>query len=623
MFKGGYRLKLLRIDLSSGTAKVEDIKEDVVRLLLGGRGVAAKYYYDEIGSEVLPLSEENKLIFMNGPLTGAPLYSSTKFQVATKSPLTKMYLCSNSSGDFGPQLNRSGYDGIIVEGKSEKPVYILIKDDLVQIKDAEALWGKSTTNVNEILKDGYSDPHLSVMSIGQGGENLVSYACIQVDDRSFGRGGAGAVMASKNLKAIAVKGTEKVKLANEAALKEHVTGNMKKLKESRAGHNKFGTAQYTEVINTLGCYPTNNFQTAVFENAESVYATTMVEKYKKKNAACYRCPIACAQVCEVSEGVFKGAVSDPEFETIGAFGAQCGVRDFAAIIAANMLCDEYGIDTMQTGTVIAFAMELYEKGLITKEDTGGLELNFGNGEAMVEMVKKIAFRKDVGDLLADSFWEIIKVRPEFGYYFMHAKGMAFAAYEPRGFFGMGLAYGTSNRGACHNVGGWTIRDELISGKYDRFALEGKGKLVMDIQNTRAYVDSLGICTVIRGGLGFSDKPEGKIMEYVTGVDLTSELMEMGDRIYTLERVILNREGIKRKDDYLPERIMTEKLPQGMAKGKVLTKEMYDVMLDEYYSLRGWDKDGVPTAEKIERLNLKGILCNEDSDKNPGSAWNKQ
>jgi len=607
MFKGGYRLKLLRIDLTSGTIGVESINEDVVRLLLGGRGVAAKYYYDEIDPEVQALSEQNKLIFMNGPLTGAPLYSSTKFQVATKSPLTNVYLCSNSSGNFGPQLNRSGFDGIIIEGKAEKPVYILIRDNDVKIIDADMLWGKATTKVNELLKSEYNEPHLSVMSIGQGGENLVRYACIQVDDRSFGRGGAGAVMASKNLKAIAVKGTGKVQLADEAALKNHITTNMKKLKESRAGHTKYGTAQYTEVINTLGCYPTNNFQTAVFDNAGSVYATAMVEKYKKKNAACYRCPVACAQVCEVKDGTFKGAVSDPEFETIGAFGAQCGVRDFGAIIAANMLCDEYGIDTMQTGTVIAFAMELFENGLITKEDTGGIELAFGNAESMVEMVKKIAFRNDIGNLLADSFWEIIKIRPEFKYYFMHAKGMAFAAYEPRGFFGMGLAYGTSNRGACHNVGGWTIRDELISGKYDRFALKGKGKLVMDIQNTRAYVDSLGICTVIRGGLGFSDKPEGKILEYVTGVDMTPELMEMGDRIYTLERVILNREGIKRKDDYLPDRIMTEKLPTGMAKDKVLTKEMYDVMLDEYYTLRGWDEFGIPTSEKIEKLNLSKLL----------------
>lgn len=607
MFNGGYKGKLLRIDLTSKTFKVEEIDEKVMRLLLGGRGIAAKYYYDEIGGDVEPLSEENKIIFMTGPLTGAPVYSSTKFQLATKSPLTNMYLCSNSSGDFGPQLKFSGYDGLILEGKSDKPVYIVIKDNDVQFVDASGLWGLKTGEVTEKLRSEYNEPKMGVMSIGPGGEKLVKYACIQVEDRSFGRGGAGTVMAWKNVKAIAAKGSSKLELADEKALSEYIKANMQKTREGKAGHTKYGTAQYTEVINNLGCYPTNNFQTAVFEGGETTYANVMVEKFKVKNAACYRCPVACAQVCEVKEGPFKGAKSDPEFETIGAFGGQCGVKDFAAIIAANMLCDEYGIDTMQTGTTIAMAMELYERGLLTKEETGGLELNFGNAEAMVAMITKIAYREGIGDLFADSFYEIIKKRPEFEKYFMHAKGMAFAAYDPRGFFGMGLAYGTSSRGACHNVGGWTIRDELITGQYDRFALVGKGKLVKDIQDTRAYVDSLGICTVVRSGMGFTDKPKDKILEYVTGVDMTPELMEMGERVYALERVILNREGIFRKDDYLPDRMMTEKLPSGMAKDKVLTKEMYDVMLDEYYTFRGWDSEGIPTEERLKQLQLSEML----------------
>jgi len=607
MFSGGYKLKLLRVDLTNKSVKEEKIDEKMVRLLLGGRGVAAKYYYDEIGPGVKPFSEENKLIFMTGPLTGAPVYSSTKFQVATKSPLTNMYLCSNSSGDFGPNLKFSGYDGIIIEGKAKEPVYMIIRDSDIQFVDAKDIWGLKTNEVDGVLRKKYDEPKLSVMSIGPGGEKLVRYACIQVDGRSFGRGGPGAVMGWKNLKAIAVKGSGKVGLANEDALKQYIRENMTKVRESKAGHTKFGTAQYTEVLNNLGCYPTNNFQTAVFEGGETTYADVMVEKFKVKNAACYRCPIACAQVCEVKEGPFKGAVSDPEFETIGAFGGQCGVKDFAAIIAANMLCDEYGIDTMQTGTTIAYAMELYEKGLITKEDTDGLELNFGNAGVMVEMVERIALRQGFGNFLAQSFYEMAEQKPEFAYYMMHAKGMAYAAYEPRGFYGMGLAYGTSSRGACHNVGGWTIRDELTSGKYDRFAIKGKGKMVKDIQDTRAYIDSLGICTVIRSGLGFTDNPNGKVLEWVTGVDFTPELMEIAERIYALERVILNREGITRKDDYLAERTTTEKLPTGMAKDSVLTKEMYDVMLDEYYKERGWDENGVPTKERLEKLSLSGLL----------------
>jgi len=607
MYSGGYKGKLLRINLSKKSVIEEAIEDRLFELFLGGRGVAAKYYYDEIPADVKPLSEENKIIFMTGPLTGVPVYSSTKFQLATKSPLTNMYLCSNSSGNVGPHLKFSGYDGIIVEGKSKEPVYVLIQDNRVQFLDATGIWGLKTNEVDDRLKEIHGDPRLSVMSIGPGGENLVRYACIQVDGRSFGRGGCGTVMGAKNLKAIAVKGTGKINLADEKLLTDYIKANMANTRNSKAGHTKYGTAQYTEVINNFGCYPTNNFQTGVFTGGETTYADVMAKEYKIKNAACYRCPIACAQVCEVKEGPFKGAVSDPEFETIGAFGGQCGVKDFGAIIAANMLCDEYGIDTMQTGTTIAFAMELYEKGLIDKTDTGGIDLSFGNAEAMVDMVKRIALRQGFGDFLAGSFYEMMEKRPEFKYYMMHCKGMAFAAYDPRGFFGMGLAYGTSSRGACHNVGGWTIRDELITGKYDRFAIAGKGKMVKEIQDTRAYIDSLGICTVIRSGLGFTDNPKGKVLEWVTGVDSTPKLMEIAERIYDLERVILNREGITRKDDYLPDRMSDEEMPEGQAKGKKLTREMFDVMLDEYYSLRGWDSNGVPTKQKLDKIGLSEVM----------------
>ena len=607
MFSGGYTLKLLRINLTEKSHQVEDIPETFYRALLGGRGVAAKYYYDEIRPEVTPFSNENKLIFMNGPLTGASVYSSTKFQLATKSPLTERYVCSNSSGFFGPELRYSGFDGVIIEGKAALPVYITIRDDEIRFHDATPIVGKSTVEVDEYIKKNHKDASKGIMSIGIGGEKRVAYACIQVDGRSFGRGGGGAVMGDKNLKAIAVRGSGKVRLHNEAALKEFISANVKPCKDSKPHHTKFGTAQYTEVINNLGCYSVKNFQTGVLENAESIYATELVNKYKVKNSACYRCPVACGQVCEVKEGTFKGAKSDPEYETIGAFGGQCCVLDLAAIIAANQVCDELGIDTMQAGTMIAFAMELYERGLLRDEDTDGLDLSWGNGETVVALLRKIANREGIGDLLAKSVFEITREYPEMGKYLMHVKGMAYAAYEPRGFYGMGLAYGTSARGACHNVGGWTIRDELTSGKFDRFAVEGKGKMVKDIQDTRAYVDSLGICTVVRSSMGFSDKPSGKVLEWITGVDFTPELMEIGERVYSLERLIYQREGISRKDDYLPERTMTEKLPSGMAKDKVLTREMYDAMLDEYYVLRDWDTDGHPTEKGIKRLGLSVLI----------------
>lgn len=604
MIKGGYTQKLLRIDLSSRVVQEETLGEEIYKKYLGGRGLAAKYYFDELLAQTEPLSAENKLIFMTGPLTGTPAYSSAKFQLATKSPLTGIYLCSNCGGAFGPNLKYSGYDGLIIEGKSEQPVYLSIYDNKVNFHSAENLMGLDTVEVTDQLKKIHDNEKLSVMSIGPAAEKLVKFACIQVDERSFGRGGSGAVMASKNLKAVVVKGTSMIPLANEKGLKEFIKSGMSKLREGKLGLTQYGTHQLTETINKFGCYPTNNFHYGAFDEPEIIYAENMVKKYKIKNAACHKCFLACSQVCEVKEGPFKGAVSDPEFETVGTLGAQCGVRDMAAVIAANMYCDRLGLDAMQAGTTIAFAMELYERNLIGKVETGGIELTFGNGEAMVEMIKKIGLRQDIGDLLAEGFLTIAHKNPDWVKYMVHVKGMTYAAYEPRGFFGMGLAYGTSSRGACHNVGGWTIRDELVSGKHDRFATAGKGKLVKSLQDTRAYIDSLGICTAARGGMNYSDNPTGTVLEDITGLELTPKLMEIGERVWNLERMILVREGIERKNDYLAERTMTEPLQgPGDAAGKVLSVELYDVMLDEYYRERGWDRNGIPTEERF-----KGWLC---------------
>ena len=603
MFKGGITGKLLRVNLTNRSYKTEEIKSELNEQLLGGRGVAAKYYYDEIGPEVDSLSAENKLIFMTGPLTGTPVYASTKFQVATRSPSTNNYCCANSSGNFGPHLKFSGFDGLIIEGKSEKPVYVTIFDDKVEFLDAGELWGKTTGETDKLLREKYDEKKLSVMSIGPGGENIVKYACIQVDTRSFGRGGAGAVMGYKNLKAVTIKGTNKLPLAEPEKLKDYIQSNMKKTRESKAGHTKYGTAQYTEVINEFGCYPNDSFTKGYMHNAEPIYATTMVKEFKKKNAACFSCPIACSQVCEVKDGPFKGAVSDPEFETVGSFGGQCGVRNFGPIIAACELADEYSLDAMQVGTVIAAAMEMYEDGLLTKEDTGGIELKFGNGEGMVEFVKKIAYREGkLANFLANSYFEMIEERPETEKYFAHTKGMAFAAYDPRGFYGMALAYGTSSRGACHNVGGWTIRDELTDPKMDRFAFEGKGQLVKSIQDTRAYVDSVGVCTVVRSGLGFTDKPFDNVLEMVTGYEFTPRLMEIAELVYDLERLILNREGITKENDFLPDRFYEEALPEGDAAGKILAREKYETMLGEYYAARKWDSNGIVSDEKKQKLS---------------------
>jgi len=607
-FKGGYMGKILRVNLSSKKYSVEDLNEDEVQFLLGGRGLAAKKYYDEIGPEVDPLGSENKMFFMTGPLTGVRLPSTTKFQLSTKSPETGVYLCSNCGGEFGPQLKRSGFDGLIIEGAASSWTYLTIKDGKVDFCDASSWKGLDSNATLQKLREAIGEKRAGVMSIGPAAESLVRISYINVDTRAFGRGGPGAVFGSKKLKGIAVKGTNKIALADEDRVLQIWKDAVKELRTSRANHTKYGTAQYIEPINELGCMPTRNFQTTYFEKAYQVDAHTMKEKYYIKNYHCFNCPVGCGMVCEVKEGPFKGARARTEYETIGMLGPDCGVDDFGAVVAGNELCDRLGIDTISGGNAAALIMELYERGLIHREDTEGIEAKFGSGRALVELLRLIGERRGIGDLIAEGMRGVLEKKPEWSPYIISVKGLPFAAYDPRGFYGNALTYGTSSRGACHNVGGWTIRAELQSGKYDRFALKGKGLLVKTIQDNRAYVDSLGICTVVRGSMSFSDNPQGDVLEAVTGYDFTPKLLEIGSRIYTLERLILNREGIRRKNDMMPERILKEAVPSGPIKGRVLTEEMYNEMLDEYYRERGWDNDGVVLEQTVEQFELNKILA---------------
>lgn len=599
--KGGYRGKLLRVDLTRQKWDVEAVKETIFEKFLGGRGLGAVFYHKEIPPQVKPLSKQNKLIFFTGPLTGTIVPASTKFQCATKSPETGIYLCSNCGGNFGPQLKYAGYDGLIVEGRASKPMHIFIEDNKLEFKDAGTLRGKNIQEVYQILKKEVKHPKAGIMCIGTAAERGVVFSCIKVDGRTFGRGGAGAVMASKNLKAITVRGTGKLNYANLDELRDRIKPlEVRKACKSMAD---YGRPIYTDSINELGCYPVRNFQNAVFKEVDKVNAQFMKKNFFVTNHACFRCPVACLQVCEVKNGKLAGKRVSPEYETIWALGAQCGVSDFNTILSANVLCDEYGLDAMSTGNIIALSMELYERGIISKQDTGGLEMNFGDSEAVLGAIELIAHRKNIGEVLAEGFRGIAREIKGSKRYMMQVKWMPFAGYDPRGFYGMGLTYGTSSRGACHNVGGWSIRAELLSGQYDRFALKGKGKLIKSLQDTRAYMDCLGICTTVRRVFGFTDKPNPIVLDLITGTDFTDKLMLIGERVYNLERMILNREGISRKDDMLPQRITTEKIPDGPAKGHVLTEEMYKVELDEYYQERGWDREGIPTQKKLHSLSI--------------------
>lgn len=592
MFKGGYLGKILKIDLTTQSVTIEPVKDEYFQKYLGGRGLAARYYYDEIPAVADPLSPENKIIIMTGPITGVRLPTATKFQLATKSPISGSYLCTNSSGDFGPYLKMGGFDGLILEGAADRWTYLKITDGEVEFLEADPLLGLSTVETEEKLKSMVSKGRKAALCIGPSGENMNRLSSIVVDSRFFGRGGAGAVMGSKKLKAILLQGSGSIPVADADLMKEVNKAAIEDLKVSRASIKEFGTPQLVEMINGAAAMPTRNFQTSYFEEGEKIDAHYMKEHYFIKSTACYMCPIGCGKVNEVKDGPYAGAVARTEYETIAMLGSNCDISDFGAIVKAAQLCDEYGIDTISTGVAVGMIMELFEEGLITEKDTGGIEARFGDTDALIQLVEMIALREAIGDLFSRGMKAVVKEKPEWEPYAVHVKGMALSAYDPRGIHGNALTFGTSSRGACHCVGGYTVTTELFNDKYDRFETRGKGALVKVAQDTRAFVDSAGICTVARRGLGFTDNPTGEALLSVTGYDFTPELKEIGARIYNLERVILNREGIRRADDQIPYRLKNYPVASGPIKGRVVSDEMYNSMLDEFYEERGWDPDGV-------------------------------
>lgn len=609
MIESGYTWKLLRINLTTRQSSIESIDTKEYLNFLGGRGLGAAWYWREVPPDVAPFDPANKIGFFTGPMTGAPLVSTTKFQLTTKGPETGHYLCSNSSGNFGPRLREAGYDALVLEGASDEWIAIVIENEEVRFIDANGWQGLSPMKTRQNLLSRLEGRKWATMSIGLAAENRVAFAAIFVDDgRAFGRGGGGAVLASKKVKALAVRGDHSVPVADLKKCKEIAQVAREDLSTSRAKHRLYGTSQLVEIINALGCIPTRNFQTT-WENPEQVqgvYAQTLHDHYYVRNYACYRCSVACGQMAEVKEGEFAGAAARPEYESIGLLGPSCGIFDMAAVIASNNVCDDLGMDTITAGNMVALAMELFERGLVTPEENEGLILRFGDGKAMLKMLHLIAERRGLGTILADGALGVIRRRPEWAAYVVHSKGLTFPAYDPRGFHGMGLAYATSARGACHNVGGYTVSDELLKPKYDRYATLGKGELVKSLQDNRAYIDSLGLCTVVRGAYNFSTSPAPETMLAITGYDFAPHLMEIGERISNLERMILVREGITRKDDRLPPR-MKETVPNGPAAGHYISDAMLDEMLDEYYTLRGWDSHGVPKPETLERLGLMEML----------------
>jgi len=599
---GGYAGRLLRVNLSTGEIKKESIPEELLKKFIGGRGLASKYLSEEIDPKVDPLSPENKLIFVTGPLTGTPAPTGGRYMVVTKGPLTGTIACSNSGGFWGAELKRAGYDMIILEGKAEKPVYLAIKDDDVQLKSAEHLWGLTTHETTDKILEEFGDSSARVACIGPAGENLVKFACVINDKhRAAGRTGVGAVMGSKNLKAIVVKGSGKVEVADPEKFKEVIREKIEKVRKNPVtgeGLPKLGTKVLDNIINENGLYPTRNFQTGVFEWTYEVCGEALVEKgYLVKNKACYACPIGCGRYTKLPNGR-EG--EGPEYETGWAFGAACGVKDLIAIVEANFLCNELGLDTISTGVTIACAMELFERGFIPKDDLAkGPEPRFGSSEAIVYYTKAIAYRQGFGDKLAEGSYRLASMygHPE---YSMSVKRQELPAYDPRGAQGHALEYATSNRGGCH-VRGYMISPEIlgIPEKLDTQQVEGKAQWVKAFQDVTAVIDSAGLCLFSSFALDINDYRD--LINAATGFDYSTEdLLKCGERIWNLERVFNLKAGIDPKEDTLPKRFLEEPLPEGPQKGAVVKLSQ---LLPEYYKVRGWDEKGIPTDEKLKELEI--------------------
>ncbi len=610
--------KILRVDLTAGTCTSEPLNMQWAADYLGQRGLATKYLMSEIDPKVDPLSPENKMIMATGPLTGTNASTGGRYSVITKGELTGAIACSNSGGFFGNEMKNAGWDMIIFEGKSDKLVYLLIQDDKAELIDAAQYKGASCWDTEEGLKAKHGDAFIRVASIGGAGENGVKYACIINDmDRAAGRSGVGTVMGSKNLKAVAIRGTLGVKVKDRERFATAVAAGKQVLADNPVtgtGLPTYGTQVLMNVINESGALPTRNHKDIQFEDAHDISGEAMHEPRKSdgkpnlvSNAACFACTIACQRVSTIDRThytvkdrpEYHKASGGLEYEAAWSLGAACGVNDLDALTFANFLCNEHGIDPITFGATLAAAMELYEMGVINDENTGGVKLNFGSAQALTTMVEQTCKSEGFGVELGLGSKRLCEKygKPELS---MGVKGQEFPAYDGRGIQGIGLAYATSNRGACH-LRGYTIASEIlgIPVKTDPLETDGKAGLVKAFQDATAAFDSAGIC-IFSSFAWTLDDVAPQIDAACEGDWSADRLLELGERIWNMERQFNLAAGFTGADDNLPARLLKDAAKTGPAKGKVSGLE---TMLPEYYQLRGWSADGVPTPETLTKFGL--------------------
>ena len=590
----GLNNQILEVDLNHEKFSKETISEELSLNYVGGRGLGVKLLSERIPIKTNPLDQKNLLIFATGPFGGTTIPTNGRFSLVTKSPLTNGIFYSNSGGSFGVVMKKNGYDGILIQGALNEPGYLLIDDGNVSVKEASKLWGMDTEKTLDELIN-IEGKKINSLMIGPAGENLINIAAIMNDaTRAFGRGGVGAVMGSKNLKAIVVKGgISKVEINDRELLKKYVKVAQDKIKIvpiTRSSLPLFGTSALVNVINLLGMFPINNFQKGFDERAAQVSGEEINEKLTQEHEGCYACPIRCGRLTKAGSMIGKG----PEYESVWALGPNLGIYDLITVTQANYLCNKYGIDTISCGGSIACAMELQEKGLLKDKS-----LVFGNGSILKELVKKIALKEDIGAQIGEGSRALSKnYKSEESS--IQVKGLELPAYDPRGAIGHALGYATSNRGGCH-LTGYMAALEIFAApkKINRFTMAGKPDLLVLKQNQKAIEDSLVICAFAGWALGLDYY--ARFMKAITGIEYdVIKLLEIGDRIYNMERLFNIREGLTKKDDTLPLRFLNEPLKEGYSKDHVVPLEK---MLEQYYYVRGWDSEGIPKSESLEKLGI--------------------
>ncbi|MFX0068318.1 MAG: aldehyde ferredoxin oxidoreductase family protein [Promethearchaeota archaeon] len=611
----GYTGNILRVNLWKCKTSIEKTDKKLAEKYLGGSGLACRILYDMIGKNTDPLGPENPLVFMTGPLTGTPAPSCGRYCICAKSPLTGIWGESNSGGRFGPTLKFSGFDGVIVVGRSSKPVYLLILDGIPELRSAKNLMGNSTFETQELIVEETGQKRISVACIGPAGENLVKYAAIVNDGRkasgrkgAAGRTGMGAVMGSKNLKAIATIGSEKVPLAEEEEFRKVAKEASILIGESTstAMYRQVGTGGFVDMAQEMGSMPNRYFTSGVFENAGRISGSTMAETILVRNSACYGCQIGCGRVIEVKEGNYELSETDgPEYETLCAFGSLIMNDSLEGLAYANYLCNAYGIDTISCGSTIAFVTYLYDKGKISKSDTEGIALKWGDIDTVIGLIGMIAQRRGFGRILAEGVRSVAQ-KYDASDYAAEVKGLEIPFHDPRGFSGMALCYSTSPRGACHLNGDIFMVDlgqevpelGIVSG--DRFDEKNKPAVAVKAQNWRTVYNSMIMCQ-------FCNPPPdmiAKLLTYSTGQKYDIRNLDiLGERIFNLKRCLNVKLGVSSKDDRLTRIVLTP-LKEGGSEGRIPNLEK---MLEDYYEIRQWDHNtGKPAQEKLEHLNLEEL-----------------